>query len=129
MLQRLLLLLRLWRGAAAAALFGNNGGRGAGALERLIAFWHGTGNGFSDAGTLLLLCFHLQCAQVRAATEACSCAATAATAAAAGAAGVGCAAATVKEFIKVPVTQELRFVAANADAARLRRVRGGSRFL
>lgn len=65
LLQRLLLLLllRLRRGAAvaAAALFGNNGGRGAGALQRLIAFWHGTGNGFSDAGTLQL-CLHLQCA-------------------------------------------------------------------
>lgn len=61
LLQRLFLLLRLRRGAAAAALFGNNGGRGAGALQRLIAFWHGTGNGFSDAGTLQL-CLHLQCA-------------------------------------------------------------------
>lgn len=63
LLQRLLLLLRLRCGAAvaAAALFGNNGGRGAGALQRLIAFWHGTGNGFSDAGTLQL-CLHLQCA-------------------------------------------------------------------
>lgn len=122
MLQRLLLLLLLLlrRCAAAAALFGNDGGRGAGALQRLIAFWHGTSNGLGDTGPLQLR-LHLQCAQVGAATKAGRGAATAATAAAAAAAGVGCAA---KELIKVPVTQEFRFV-----ASRLRRVRGGSRFL
>lgn len=124
MLQRLLLLLLLLlrRGAAAAALFGNDGGCGAGALQRLIAFWHGTSNGLGDTGPLQLR-LHLQCAQVGAATEAGRGAATAATAAAAAPAGVGigCAA---KELIKVPVTQEFRFV-----ASRLRRVRGGSRFL